>query len=183
MKKRKFVEDFLTQHPGQAMIFVNTIATANFLKDVIQKISMQRNITLQAQIITGKMPDKQRDRTIDDFRNCNFNALLCTDVLARGIDIPEVDIVINYDLPVKSDSTGWKEPDTATYQHRVGRTGRFMTDGISVTLYQGDSEESMVKKIEKYWDYEMQEITNFNQFLEMFFEMRPYLKTSNVEEL
>ncbi len=115
MGKRKFIEDFLTQHPGQAMIFVNTIATAEFLKELIQQISIQKKITLQAQIITGRMLDRQRDRTIDDFRNCNFNALLCTDVLARGIDIPEVDIVINYDLPVKSDATGWREPDYATY--------------------------------------------------------------------
>jgi ATP-dependent RNA helicase DDX19/DBP5 len=106
---------------------------------------------------------------MENFRNGFFSALLCTDVLSRGIDIPEVDIVINYDLPVKSDSTGWKEPDAATYQHRVGRTGRFNSDGVSVTLYQGDSEESMIKKIEKYWDNEMEEITNFNQFLDIFF--------------
>jgi ATP-dependent RNA helicase DDX19/DBP5 len=50
--------------------------------------------------------------------------LISTNVLARGIDVPEVDIVINYDVPVISNS-GYREPDYANYLHRVGRTGRF----------------------------------------------------------
>jgi ATP-dependent RNA helicase DDX19/DBP5 len=70
------------------------------------------------------MTDSQRDKTIDDFRKNNFAALISTNVLARGIDVPAVDIVINYDIPIYSDH-GFKEPDYANYLHRVGRTGRF----------------------------------------------------------
>jgi ATP-dependent RNA helicase DDX19/DBP5 len=49
------------------------------------------------------MTDSQRDKTIDDFRKNNFAALISTNVLARGIDVPAVDIVINYDVPIFSD--------------------------------------------------------------------------------
>jgi len=55
-------------------------------------------------------------------------------VLARGIDVPEVDLVINYDVPFISDH-GYKLPDFANFLHRVGRTGRFGTDGVSLTFY------------------------------------------------
>lgn len=54
--------------------------------------------------------------------------------MARGIDVPQVDIVINYDVPIVSED-GFYEPDLANYLHRVGRTGRFGTDGIALTLY------------------------------------------------
>jgi ATP-dependent RNA helicase DDX19/DBP5 len=70
------------------------------------------------------MRDFERDKTIDDFRLEKFQALISTNVLARGIDVPAVDIVINYDIPVVSEF-GYFEPDYANYLHRVGRTGRF----------------------------------------------------------
>jgi ATP-dependent RNA helicase DDX19/DBP5 len=53
--------------------------------------------------------------------------------LARGIDVPEVDLVINYDVPFIP-QYGWKNPDFANFLHRVGRTGRFGTDGVSLSL-------------------------------------------------
>ena len=59
---------------------------------------------------------------------------MCTNVLARGFDIPEVDFVLNYDIPLKSDR-GFMEPDYENYLHRVGRTGRFGTVGLSLTMY------------------------------------------------
>ena len=54
-------------------------------------------------------------------------------MLARGIDVPEVDMVINFDVPYIS-TYGFKRPDYANFMHRVGRTGRFGTDGIALTL-------------------------------------------------
>lgn len=73
-----------------------------------------------------------------------FNVLIATNVLARGIDVPEVDLVINYDVPFIS-TVGFKEPDFANYIHRVGRTGRFGTDGLAVTLYTDETEAYMVE--------------------------------------
>jgi ATP-dependent RNA helicase DDX19/DBP5 len=59
---------------------------------------------------------------------------MCTNVLARGIDIPEVDLVLNYDIPL-TNFAGYYSPDFENYLHRVGRTGRYGTDGISLTMY------------------------------------------------
>ena len=85
-------------------------------------------------MLSSKLSDKERDFIIDNFRMNKTQALISTNVLARGIDVPEVDIVINYDLPITSNA-GYFEPDYANYLHRVGRTGRFQTDGIAVTFY------------------------------------------------
>lgn len=136
MAKRKFLEMFFKTQTSQAMIFVNTKTTADFLQSLIIKWGKEINRTIEARILTGKMSDNERDRTIDDFRKGRFSAIICTNVLARGIDIPEVDIVINYDIPQVSNAQFY-EADTANYLHRIGRTGRFQTDGLSVTFYLG----------------------------------------------
>ena len=67
--------------------------------------------------------------------------------MARGIDVPEVDLVINYDVPTISDA-GYLLPDTANFLHRVGRTGRFGTDGVSVTFYTGETSNDILDEIE-----------------------------------
>ena len=150
--KRKFLEDFYLNNSAQAMIFVNTKETAKFLKELLEKIGRQKGIDLQAKILIGEFSDTDRDYIIDDFRKGRSQALISTNVLARGIDVPEVDIVINYDIPMTSNSQ-YMEPDYANYLHRVGRTGRFQTDGMAVTFYleNGGVEECMMKKISDYW--------------------------------
>ena len=135
--KRKFLEDFYLNNSGQAMIFVNKKDTAKFLKELLKKIGQQKGIDLNAQILTSDLSDNDRDIIIDNFRKGHSQALISTNVLARGIDVPEVDIVINYDVPIISNA-GYKEPDYANYLHRVGRTGRFQTDGIALTFYLQD---------------------------------------------
>ena len=117
---------------------------------------------------------------MNDFRAGKFTALICTNVAARGIDVPEVDIVINYDIPVSSDNF-YMEPDYANYLHRVGRTGRFQTDGLAITFYQtegnvGEIEAFFISKIEKYYDMHMQEIVSIKEFMQLFYEMRPQLR-------
>lgn len=162
--KIKFLEDFYLKNSHQAMIFVNQKATAKFLQGVLQDIGQQRGINLKADILTGDFSDKERDMIIDNFRMGYSQALISTNVLARGIDVPEVDIVINFDVPFITVVGGYKEADFANYLHRVGRTGRFQTDGIAVTFYQdnGGVEEHMMKKISEYWEKDIQEITNFD---------------------
>jgi len=81
--------------------------------------------------------DHERDNIIDHFRQGSFPALISTNVLSRGIDVPAVDIVINYDIPQKSDY-GFRSPDYVNYLHGIGRTGRFGTDGLAVTFYNPD---------------------------------------------
>ena len=67
----------------------------------------------------GDMPQKERDAIMQDFRQGNSRVLISTDVWARGIDVQQVSLVINYDLPVNREN----------YIHRIGRSGRFGRKG------------------------------------------------------
>ena len=151
------------------MIFVNRKDTAAFLQKFIGDTGGKR-----AQILTSQLTDAERDQIIDAFRQDLFPVLISTNVLARGIDVPAIDIVINYDIPQTS-NFGYMEPDCANYLHRVGRTGRFMTDGLCLTFVEDEVEEAMMKKISTHWETEFQEISSFEEFMEIFYKMRPFL--------
>jgi ATP-dependent RNA helicase DDX19/DBP5 len=88
---------------------------------------------------------------IDGFRMNRFTTLISTNVLARGIDVPEVDIVINFGVPV-IEKHGWKDPDYPNFMHRVGRTGRFGTDGIAVTFLSDETEVEMMRLIGEFYE-------------------------------
>jgi superfamily II DNA/RNA helicase len=70
------------------------------------------------------MTQDQRDEVVKEFRDGKTRLLLTTDLLSRGIDIPQVNMVVNYDLP----------PNKETYIHRIGRCGRFDKKGVSITM-------------------------------------------------
>ena len=130
--KMMFINDIYTQlDVYQTMIFVNKKEDAIKLQSKLEKMG------IKAEKLIGGIDQKQRDKIIDDFRKTITTSLICTNVLARGIDVPEVDLVINYDVPYIS-QFGFKNPDYANYLHRVGRTGRFGTDGVAVTLVSED---------------------------------------------
>lgn len=74
----------------------------------------------------------ERDDLLNKFRNGENKVLITTNVLARGIDVSSVSMVINYDIPMKG--RGDTEPDTETYLHRIGRTGRFGRIGVSISF-------------------------------------------------
>ena len=124
---------------SQAMIFVNHKETA---EKIIKQLS---KLGLVGKALIGKMDNSERDKVIDDFRKGYYSVLVATNVLARGIDVAAVDIVINFDPAMESKFNFW-EPDYANYLHRTGRTGRFGTDGMAITFYDGEVEESIVKK-------------------------------------
>lgn len=75
------------------MIFVNTIKHAESLQGKLKK----KNIS--AQILHGRVENAERDILMNSFRNQEFKALISTNVLARGVDVPEVDLVINFEVP------------------------------------------------------------------------------------
>jgi len=100
-----------------------------------------------------------RDTIIDGFRLGSFTTLISTNVLARGIDVPEVDIVINYDVPT-SNQHGFLNPDYENFLHRVGRTGRFGTDGLALTLMSQEIDEELVGLIATHYDIEIKELPN-----------------------
>jgi len=68
------------------------------------------------------------------FRRGEIQFLICTDLLARGIDIPNMNFVVNFDVPYSKDKDGFPTAEKETYLHRIGRTGRFDTKGVAITL-------------------------------------------------
>ena len=136
---------YLTFDMLQTMIFVNKKDDAVKMQEFLKK----KNV--KAEILIGGIEQAQRDKIIDDFRLQTITCLICTNVLARGIDVPEVDLVINYDVPYIS-NFGYKNPDYANFMHRVGRTGRFGTDGVSLTLQSDETYEDILDDIEKYYN-------------------------------
>jgi len=84
----------------------------------------------QVTSLHGAKDATERDRVIDDFREGKSKVLITTNVAARGLDISQVNMVINYDMP--QDAHG--KPDWETYLHRVGRTGRFGRKGIAINF-------------------------------------------------
>ena len=72
----------------------------------------------------GEMPQKERDSIMQEFRQGNSRVLISTDVWARGIDVQQVSLVINYDLPSNREN----------YIHRIGRSGRFGRKGVAINF-------------------------------------------------
>jgi ATP-dependent RNA helicase DDX19/DBP5 len=82
------------------------------------------------QSLHGGMTSQERDNIMDDFRRGEFKVLITTNVLARGIDILQVSLVVNYDMPLDGNNM----PDPEAYLHRIGRTGRFGRVGVSINF-------------------------------------------------
>jgi len=122
---------------GQALIFVQTIENANSLSRKL------KDEGYQVGIIHGKMPKQLRDAVMEDFRAGKLNHIISSNLLARGIDIPNISVVINYDVPIGKHGdqygrTSWG-PDVDIYVHRAGRAGRFGRNGACITLIHDQS--------------------------------------------
>jgi ATP-dependent RNA helicase DeaD len=101
-----------------SLIFVNTKRMADGLCATLKKNGFR------AGALHGDMNQQQRDKMMNAYRLGKLDVLVATDLAARGIDVRNIDIVINYDIPNDSDS----------YVHRIGRTGRAEQHGIAHTF-------------------------------------------------
>lgn len=119
----------------QQKIFGKTIVFTETKAECDELVSGGVFKTLTAQAIHGDIGQKQRESTLAAFRAGGFNVLVATDVAARGIDIKDVDLVIQFHPP----------RDTDTYVHRSGRTGRAGAKGISVVLFQQNQARDIVR--------------------------------------
>ena len=104
------------------LIFCNTKKSVDFVKKHLKK----EDFSVDA--LHGDMTQKARDKVMNKFRNGNIDILVATDVAARGLDIDNVDVIINYDVPQNSDD----------YIHRIGRTARAGKTGYAFTLVSKD---------------------------------------------
>lgn len=131
--KRHFLESFIKNNPeAKIIIFVRTKVRA----ERVQKAMARVDISILA--LHGDMEQKERMSTLDDFRANKNRIMVATDVSARGIDIPDITHVINYDLPDKPEN----------YVHRVGRTGRGFNKGEAISFVAGEEMEKL-KAIEE----------------------------------
>lgn len=117
--------------PKSVIIFCNRTATADYLTHLL------RLLDHRVTALHSKLPQRQRTDNLGRFRAAAARILVATDVAARGLDIPEVGLVINYDIP--------RDPDD--YIHRVGRTARASRKGDAVTIV-GVRDVQLVKAIE-----------------------------------
>lgn len=124
---------------GRCIIFTETKKNAADLFNLIRNIQ-------SADVLTGDVNQAQRSRIYEKFKSGQLQVLIATDVAARGLDFPSVDLVVSLYPP----------RDTNTYIHRSGRTGRAGKKGVSILLYEKEDEFSM-KKIFSSIGVEMKE--------------------------
>ena len=126
---------------GQAMIFCHTRKTAQWL---VERMTKDGHAVA---LLSSDLTVEQRIAVLDRFREGKEKVLITTNVLARGIDVEQVTIVVNFDLPIDMN----RKADCETYLHRIGRTGRFGKAGLAINLI--DSAESMdvLKQIEQHF--------------------------------
>lgn len=120
--------------PSRCIVFCNKKSTVNDVTDAL----LLRNFASDK--IHGDLKQEMRLDVLKKFNNSQIQVMVATDVAARGLDIQNVDLVINYDTP--------DNPDY--YVHRIGRSGRAGKDGRAITMVCGGMDRRMLKEIERY---------------------------------
>lgn len=132
--KRFFLERLVKELQDQKiLVFARTKVRAERVQAAMKRVG------IESLVMHGGKEQEDRLQVMDAFREGTIRMLITTDVNARGIDIPDVDYVVNYDLP--------EEPDK--YVHRVGRTGRGVKKGQAISFC-SDEEKPLLEAIEKY---------------------------------
>jgi ATP-dependent RNA helicase DDX19/DBP5 len=126
---------------GQAMIFCHTRKAAAWLAE---KMSRDGH---SVAVLSGDLTVEQRIAVLDRFREGVERVLISTNVLARGIDVEQVTLVVNFDLPIDVR----RNADCDTYLHRIGRTGRFGRTGLAINLVDGPESMAVLKQIEDHF--------------------------------
>eukprot|EP00440_Ansanella_granifera_P027122 gb/GFBE01029458.1/.p1 GENE.gb/GFBE01029458.1/~~gb/GFBE01029458.1/.p1 ORF type:complete len:392 (+),score=96.58 gb/GFBE01029458.1/:1-1176(+) len=125
----------------QAIIYCNTRRKVDFLAEQLGK----RDFTVST--MHAELDQKERDLVMREFRSGSSRVLISTDLLARGIDVQQVSLVINYDLPQNMDN----------YLHRIGRSGRFGRKGVAINFVTNQDVRTM-KDIERFYHTQIEEM-------------------------
>lgn len=129
----------IVENPDSCMIFCNTKQKVDMLFEQLQKQKYS------CEKIHGDMEQPERLKVMNDFKQGYFRCLIATDIAARGIDIDNISLVINYDVP----------QDRENYVHRIGRTGRANKTGKAITFITGN-DSKYLEAIHKYIGSEIQ---------------------------
>jgi ATP-dependent RNA helicase len=125
----------------QAVIFCNTKLKVDWLTSKMR----EANFTVSS--MHGDMPQKERDEIMSDFRAGKSRVLIATDVWGRGLDVQQVSLVINYDLPNSRE----------LYIHRIGRSGRFGRKGVAINFVKND-DIRILRDIEQFYGTQIDEM-------------------------
>lgn len=134
--KRFFLERIVNENPeSRILVFVRTKVRAERVFEAMKRVG------ITCQTMHGDKNQDDRLQVMNDYKNGIFKVLIATDISARGVDIANVDYVINYDLPDVAEN----------YVHRVGRTGRGNNKGVAVSFCSNE-EKPVLEEIEQYMD-------------------------------
>jgi ATP-dependent RNA helicase RhlE len=138
--KRFFLESFIRENPdSKIIVFVRTRVRAERVAKAMERV------LIPAITIHGEKDQGERSEAMRKFKEGECNILIATDVSARGIDIPDVNFVVNYDLPEKAEN----------YVHRVGRTGRGVHKGIALSFC-SEEEKDILTGIQQFLNKEIE---------------------------
>lgn len=126
-------EVMITENPDSMILFCNTQQKVDDIFDLLE------DEDLAVEKLHGGMEQNDRIKVIESFRKGEFRYLIATDVAARGIDIDQIELVINYDVPNKSES----------YVHRIGRTGRIGNLGKAITFV-SPADRKLLNEVHEY---------------------------------
>ena len=145
--KRFFLERLINEQEGKKiLVFVRTKVRAERVLKAMERVN------IVTKTIHGDKEQTDRLTVLNEFKNGTIKVLIATDVSARGIDIPNVDYVVNYDLPDQAEN----------YVHRVGRTGRADNKGFAVSFCSNEEKE-LLKEIEAYIGHNIEVLTIFKK--------------------
>ena len=134
---------------SQTIIYCNSKRTV----DDISRKMLDSSFSISS--IHGEMSQTERNTIMENFRNGSSRILISTDLLSRGIDVQQVSLVINYDVPNNPES----------YIHRIGRSGRFGRKGVSINFVTSYDVRKM-QDIERYYSTQVEELPmNFTEFM------------------
>jgi len=132
--KRFFLERAVTENPeSKFLVFVRTKVRAERVMKAMERVGI-KSLTFH-----GDKEQKERLAVLNQFKEGSVKMLIATDVSARGIDVPDVDFVVNYDMPEQAEN----------YVHRVGRTGRGRKKGEAISFC-SSGEKSLLEDIEAF---------------------------------
>ncbi len=158
-EKMPYLANILKNHEDiYAIIFCNTQLQTHLVAEWL------RLMDYKAKPISGRLPQNKRTQLMEEFRAKEVTILVCTDVAARGLDIKDVNLVINYDLP----------QEAANYVHRIGRTGRAGKVGKAISFCAHEDCEHL-EDIYKFIDSKIEKLDVTNEDVTAKIPPKPYI--------
>lgn len=141
-KTKKLIELLDDLEFNQVIVFTKAQARAQKLNEIIQREKFPSVACFRS------LPQEQRLKIYQGFKEGKFRIMVTTDLLGRGIDVEKINIVINFDMPTESDQ----------YLHRVGRAGRFGTKGLAVSFIGGEEDEKVMADVQARFEVKVEEL-------------------------